>query len=322
MTQYFLGVDVGNSKSHTIIADSNAQLLAFASAGCGSWEGLGWDGAQMVLHQMVGDALGQANLTIDEIAGAGFGYAGYDWAEDELPHRVMIESLGMNAPYALVNDAMLGLVAGSSEGWGVGVIAGTSNNARGRDKNGRIARVTGHGIRMGEYGGALEIVLEAVKAVAGAWTGRGAPTKLTQAFIDYAGAKDEEDLIAGIARYRYKFTPAIAPTVVSVANDGDAVAREIIRWAGTELGQLANTIIRKLGFENVPVEIVLSGSVYQIGEMLVVPMHQTIHQVAPQAKFIWLDAPPVAGAVLLGMEQRKVSIAGIRTNLLSRIRRL
>ncbi|MEJ2749648.1 MAG: BadF/BadG/BcrA/BcrD ATPase family protein, partial [Anaerolineae bacterium] len=144
--QYFLGVDIGNTKSHALIADENGRCLGFGQAGPGSWEAVGWEAAEQVLHQIVNQALAQAGVNKAALAGAGFGNAGYDWPEDRPGHVALIESLGLvNARYALGNDALVGLEAGAKNGWGVVVVAGTSNNCLGRDRLGRVGRVTGAG---------------------------------------------------------------------------------------------------------------------------------------------------------------------------------
>ena len=315
--RYFLGVDIGNSKSHALIADENGRCLGFGQAGPGSWEAIGWQAAQQVLHTIVDEALAQAGLEKYAIAGAGFGYAGYDWPEDCPGHVKIIESLGLvNARYALGNDTLVGLVAGARAGWGVVVVAGTSNNCLGRDRQGREGRVTGMGPWFGEYGGASEIVARAVQAVAAAWTQRGPATGLSNTFVAQTGAADVVDLLAGLVRERYQLVAADAPLVFDLAAQGDFVAQEIITWAGQELGSLAVGVIRQLALAAETFDVVLSGSLYKGGEPLISPMRQTIQAVAPGATLVRLEAPPVVGGVLLGMEQVGLETAVLRQPLL------
>jgi hypothetical protein len=80
------------------------------------------------------------------------------------------------------------------------------------------------------------------------------------------------------------------------------VAQECIRWNGAELGSLANGVIRQLEFEALEFEVVLIGSLYNGSPLLLEAMQETVHQVAPKARFVRLDAPPVAGGVLLAMD--------------------
>lgn len=315
---YFLGVDIGNSKSHAMISDENGRCLGLGIAGPGSWEAVGWKKARHILHDIVGQACMQAGIHKNEIVGAGFGYAGYDWPEDRAGHVALIDSLGLeNAHYTLGNDTLVGLVAGAKNGWGVVVSAGTSNNCWGRDSNGRTGRVTGMGSQFGEYGGAAEIVTRAVQAVAAAWTLREPATALSATFVAEAGAVDVSDLLAGLVRGRYQLAPAVAPLVFDIAAQGDLVAQRIIIWAGQELGNLAVGVIRQLNLEQEIFDVVLSGSLYKSGAALINPLQQTIHAVAPAAKLVRLDAPPVVGGVLLGMEQVGLETAVKRPILLT-----
>lgn len=302
--RYFLGVDIGNTKSHALIADENGHSVGFGKAGPGSWEAVGWEDARTALHDIVEQAVANSGIQRAQIAGAGFGYAGYDWPEDRPGHMAMIESLGLDqTPYALGNDTLVGLVAGAREGWGVVVAAGTSNNCRGRDRYGREGRITGAGSWFGENGGAVEIVNKAVQAVSASWTRRGPKTALSEAFVNQTGATDVYDLLAGLVRERYHLSAAAAVLVFAVAAAGDPVAQEIITWSGHELGTLALGVINQLDFAAESFDVVLSGSLYKGGESLIEPMRKTIHAVAPGANLVRLQVPPVVGGVLLGMEQ-------------------
>ena len=84
---------------------------------------------------MTGQALAAAGLQIGDIAGAGFGVAGYDWPSERPPTIDAIASLGISAPVEAVNDTIIGLLAGAEQGWGVALVAGTSNNCRGWDRD-------------------------------------------------------------------------------------------------------------------------------------------------------------------------------------------
>jgi N-acetylglucosamine kinase-like BadF-type ATPase len=322
MTRYYLGIDIGGTKSHALIADEAGQALGFGEGGPGNYEVVGWDGLRKALGTVTDRALAAADITYQQVSGAGFGVAGYDWPAEGQPTRQAIESLGLTAPYELVNDAIVGLLAGATEGWGVVVVAGTSNNCRGRDRQGREGRVTGCGPWFGEYGGAAELVAKAVQAVASAWTRRGPATRLTEAFCRLVGTSEAMDLLEGLYLGRYELSAAAAPLVFQMAADGDEVALETVRWAGRELGSLAIGVIRQLGFEHQDFEVVLAGSLYDGGPMLVEAMQAKIHAVAPGAQLVPLKAPPVVGGVLLGMEQAGLRPASLREPLIESTNRL
>jgi len=302
VTQYFLGVDTGATKSHALILDENGNSVGSGTAGPGNWEVVGWDGCHQVLDDVITQATDEAGISRSQITGAGFGLAGYDWPEDRQPHMDIIRKIGINAPVRLVNDAFIGLPAGTDKGWGVVVSAGTSCNCYGRNPQGEIGRVTGGASYYGEGAGASEFVWKAVEAVAAAWTQRSAPTRLTDAFLTLTGAPDVISLLAGVMRQRYMIGAEHAPLIFEIANSGDEVALELVRWAGRELGELANSVIRQLDISELAIDVVLSGSFFKGSPLVQQTMADTIHAIAPHAHLIRLQTNPVVGAALLGKE--------------------
>lgn len=322
MGQYFLGIDVGGTKSHALIADLSGQALGFGAGGPGNPESIGYDGMAGVLQAVVREALTDAGIARDEIAGAGFGIGGYDWPSSQRdPTLQAIRTLGLNVPLEVVNDSIIGLLAGATEGWGVAVVAGTSCNCWGWDQDRREGRMTGFSW-LGEAAGGGELALKAIQAVALEWTWRGPPTRLTQAFVELFEARDVEDLLEGLTMGRYHLHASAAPMVFQVAAEGDAVARDLILWAGRELGSMANGVIRQLGFETCSFDVVLAGSFFDGSSLLAKAMRETIHPVAPGARLVRLDAPPVVGGVLLGVEQAGQDPLAMREALIASTRDL
>ncbi len=303
MSRYFLGIDIGATKSHALIADEDGRVLGFGEGGPGNHEMIGYDGFGRVLRGIVSQALATAELHAGQISGAGMGIAGCDWPCDHPPMDDIIRSLGLGGPYEFSNDATVGLLAGADAGWGVGVVAGTGCNCRGRDRQGREGRVTGEGYGMSEAGGSGDLARDAIRAIARAWTRRGPETRLAQVFIDLFGAADVENLLEGITRGRYQVSAAHSPLVFQAAGEGDLVAQQLIRDAGRELASLAIGVIRQLHFEPLEFEVVMAGSFFKghpiVGDLLA----QTVRVVAPGASFVRLTAPPVVGGVVMGMQQ-------------------
>lgn len=315
MTRYFLGVDIGGTKSHALVADESGCAVGLGRGGPGNHQVVGYSGLEATLKDITGQALASAGISQEQLTGAGLGVAGYDWPSDREAIMAVIHSLGIQAPLEVVNDTIIGLMAGSESGWGVAVVAGTSNNCRGWDRHRREGRVVGNGQWFGEFGGASELVMKATQQVVAAWARRGSATRLTEAFIELVGARDAFDLIEGLAQNRHHLKPEIAPVIFSVAAEGDQVAGEIIAWSGRELGSLAAGVIRQLNLEGQEFDVVLVGSLFNGGAALIEPMRETILSVAPKARLVRLTTLPVVGGVLLGMELAGIGGPLIRKRL-------
>jgi N-acetylglucosamine kinase-like BadF-type ATPase len=315
MPRYFLGVDVGSSKTHALIADEDGNTPGFGRSGAGNHEGVGYEGFERVLQESTSQALAMAGLTIAQISGAGFGVAGYDWPSERAPTLRSMATLGLLCPVEAANDVDIGLIAGASEGWGIVIDAGTGNNVRGRTPSGRAAGITGCGGRFGEYGGASELVQRALIAITYAWTHRGPPTRLTPIFMQYVGAADIVDFLEGLALDRYFLESEMAPLIFQAADEGDAAAQEVIAWSSRELGYSALGIIRQLGFQDIDFEVVLIGSMFNGGPLAIEPMKRVIWKEAPGARFERLNCQPVVGGVLLGMRAAGLDLKPVRTRL-------
>ena len=314
--KYFLGIDVGSSKTHALIADETGNCIGFGKAGGGNHQSVGYDGLAGVLRTSFQAVHEMAGINTRQIAGAGFGVAGYDFPSDRELHLQVIASLGLSCPVEIVNDGMNGLLAGATRGIGVNVTAGSSNNCRGRNQHGREGRIVGNGPMFGEFGGAYEIAARGLQMVNYAWIKRSLPTLLTQVYLQATGAKDEIDLMEGLSNHRYHLSPHLAVEVIETARAGDAVARNVLHWAGEELGWLAVAVARQLDMESKEVEIIQSGSIFRAGDLITTPMRELVLKHCPKAKLIPLEGPPVVGAVILGMEQINFDGYAVRHNII------
>lgn len=320
--RYFLGIDVGSSKTHALIADETGQCIGFGKAGGGNHQNAGYDGLAYVLKRSFEGACQRSGIGEDLIAGAGFGIAGYDFPSEREDHLQAIGHLGLSCPVEIINDGANGLISGTSQGVGVNVTAGSGTNCRGRNRNGKEGRIVGNGPVFGEFGGAIEIVYRAMQVVNYAWIKRIPPTKLTKIFLEATGAKDEIDLVEGLSNEYYHLFPFIAVEVVNAAREGDPAALDVIQWSGEELGWLAISVARQIEMENDEIEIVQSGSVFEAGEIITGPMQNIVMKHLPKAKLVRLDGPPVVGPLMLGIQMAGIDPYPMRQKLINSAKEL
>ncbi len=182
-----LGIDVGASKTHAVLADENGHVLGVGRAGCANWEVVGLDGAAGALRAAIGEASSAAGVAPEAIAASGYGLAGLDWPGDEGRLRPVIDALGVSGPYVMVNDAFLPLRAGTIDGVGLAAIAGSGTTVAGRNRDGETDRSFGAGYPFTDWGGAYDIAGAAVHAVAQAYQGLGPATALAGRMLTATG---------------------------------------------------------------------------------------------------------------------------------------
>jgi N-acetylglucosamine kinase-like BadF-type ATPase len=107
--RYFLGVDVGSSKTHALIADETGQCIGLGKAGGGNHQGVGYERLTEVLRMSFAGACQMSGIGPGQIAGAGFGIAGYDFPSEKEDHLRAISPLGLSCPVEIINDGANGL---------------------------------------------------------------------------------------------------------------------------------------------------------------------------------------------------------------------
>jgi len=300
----FLGGDLGGTKSHLLLADEAGRVLGFAAGGGANHEAVGYGAVTEVVRSLFREVLASAGIGATRVTAAGFGIAGLDWGSEEPAQLAALRAAGVDGfPVTVVNDAVVGLLAGATEGWGIGLVSGTGCNCWGLDRDGRLGRVLGMGARVGEFAGASALVTRAVWAISRAATRRGPETALTDAFLTAFRAADALAFLEGYCEERYPVDASLAPLVFSVAEAGDRVATECIAWAGRELADLVTGVARQLDLTGSSFELVLIGSLFRGGPLLLDPLLAAVRAEAPGARTVTLSGPPVIGGVVLAMRR-------------------
>ena len=101
-----------------------------------------------------------------------------------------------------------------------------------------------------------------------------------------------------------------APTVLRSAEGGDEVARDIVRWAGRELGESALLSARRLGMTGDEFDLVLAGGLFRgDSTLLMETLAACVHAEAPGARIVPLDTAPVAGAALMALDAARAGMS-------------
>ena len=298
-----LAVDGGNSKTDVaLVADDGALLAAVRGP--------------TVSHQAVGVAEGMVRLerlaaevgaSMDEPADVGvFALAGADYPNDVRLLRRGIERLGITRDVVVINDTMAALRAGSRRPWGIALICGQGVNGVGVAPNGRVARFDGVGDISGDWGGGTSVGLAAQAAAVRARDGRGPRTNLEQLVPAHFGLASPGAVVRALytGRVAAERLGELSPIVFAAAVAGDAVARGIVDRLADELAVMAAALIRRLRLGRLDPDVVLAGGVFRADDPA---FHQrlaaAVGEAAPAARVVRLEAPPVLGSALLGLER-------------------
>ena len=298
-----LGLDGGGSHTVCLVVDGEGRELGRAVAGPCNHQSVGLEAATRALAEAIASARRAANAL--PLLAACLGMAGLDRDEDLRLIRRMVEPLLPGIPVEVVHDSEVALAAATGgRRLGVVVIAGTGSSAVGFDAGGRRARAGGWGHSLGDEGSGYDIARRGLNAATRAYDGRAPATRLIERLVKAAGAASLEDLANRI--YLEGWTvgqvAALAPAVFAAANEGDAVASEIVKGAASELALAARAVVANLGMEELAFDLVLSGGIFRGSPRLVELMGREVKAFAPRAAVSLPQHEPAYGAALIALQ--------------------
>jgi N-acetylglucosamine kinase-like BadF-type ATPase len=303
--RFFLGFDGGGTKTECVLLDDAGRVAAETRAGPANPVRAGYDRAFASLREAARQALAVSGAGPEEVAGVYAGLAGAGRKDVSKRIEEFLRAEFPNAAVQVTTDAMVALEAATDGGPGMIVIAGTGSVVLGRNAKGDIARAGGYGPWIGDEGSGLDIGRRAVAAVARARDEVGPPTRLSELVLSAAGAADWPELASRIAAEPLDLFPRLCPCVVEAAQDGDAVAREILEAAAGALAAQAASVVRRLALGSEEFTLAKSGGVHGHSEIFDGALDGVLRQAAPRARIGRLQISPAAGAARMAMRSRK-----------------
>lgn len=309
-TARILAVDGGASKTDVVLVDGEGRLLGAKRVALSSHLGLDRIGAADALDAAIRSASQSFELARDGQPLADIGVyclAGADLPVDERRIHREISARGWTGKTLVRNDTMAVLRAGTDRGWGVAIVCGSGMNAAGVGPDGRVVRFAALGEISGDLaaGGGWIGTMGLAYAVR-AEDGRGGRTTLQQSIPAFfkrpsPSAVTEAIYLGRIDQHR---VVELAPLVFDAARRRDRVAREILDRVADEVVAFAVAAIKRLRLASREVEVVLGGGIFRADDRVFHERIRTgIRKAAPRAIMRRLDAPPVVGAALLGLDE-------------------
>lgn len=246
MVAFFLGIDGGGSKTRCNLGTENSLLASGSSSGCNVLR-VGEACAQGSLQAAIHEACVLAGVSPRDVARTCAGIAGGGRREiASVLRRVLAGIVG--GEIEIVGDTEIAFEAAFGNGPGVIVISGTGSMAYGKNAQGETARAGGWGHAISDEGSGHWIGVAAVRAAMRTHD-RGESSGLLKDLMDALGAKSVEELVMTVNESPEPDFAALFPQVLSAADAGDMVADAVLERAGSELAELAATVIRRL-FKN------------------------------------------------------------------------
>jgi N-acetylglucosamine kinase-like BadF-type ATPase len=309
-----LAVDGGASKVDLALVGVQGNLIAAARRPGSYHFGLGRNGSLDSLSRAI------RSLRIDHalpIAATGvYCLAGADIPVDDRRILAELAAQGWTRRTIVRNDTFAVLRAGTNRKWGVAVVCGTGMNCAAVGPDGRSVRFPSFGELSGDraHGGGW-LGRTALGAAIRARDGRGPRTELERLIPAHFGMSRPTAVMEAVyvGRLDYDRMSELAPIVMKAAARGDRVSQTMLHEIVEEIVLTVNAAIRRLRLTHTDVHVVLGGGVLRAAKKdMLTQIRDGIHQVAPRAETLQLEAPPVLGAALLGLDEMEASDAAAR----------
>ncbi|MFD0922381.1 N-acetylglucosamine kinase [Saccharopolyspora rosea] len=308
MTPAVLAVDGGNSKTDVLLVADDGTVLATARGPGASPQHVGVRGCLDAVAALAREAAARAGRPGEPpfARHTAACLAGADLPREERELRAAVAARGWSGTAAVDNDTFALLRAGTDDGVGVAVVCGAGINCVGVAADGRVSRFPALGRISGDWGGGAFLGREVLWWAVRAEDGRGAPTALLPAVVDHFGVRRAAEVVEAL---HFGELPAdavheLCPLLFEVAASGDPVSRALCDRLAEEVGLLATVTLRRLDMLDTPGVVVLGGGVLTGGGRSLLPaVRARCAALAPRARIRLVEAPPVLGAALLGLDR-------------------
>lgn len=296
-----LGIDGGGTSTVCLLARADdGTVLGRGVGGPSNIQSVGVQTALWALDEAIARAFAAAGLPQQKVTSLCLGLAGidreegldiiYGWADrGQVAERVSV-----------ANDATLLLAAGTPDGWGLAVIAGTGSIAFVKTPDGVVGRCGGWGHTLGDEGSAYQIAVSGLRAACRSFDGILPPTALVEGFVHRMKLSEPPDFIPAVYRGSWDRTAiaGLAPLVLELA-ESDAAAAAIVEREARELALTAAGAVKANGLPKVGLPVALAGGVLTKSERYRGHFLVGLREAGIEPAGVTLVTEPAVGAVVL-----------------------
>jgi len=261
---------------------------------------VGFGGALAAVCEAGQIAMQSARLSPAEISAICAGLAGTAQPESERKMRRLLSEEFPEKYLRVCTDLDLTLEA-TGDGPAVVLIAGTGSAAVGRDAQGLIARVGGHGPLLGDEGSAYDIGRRAAIAALRESDRGQADSPLAEKILREVAVANWEGFHLRVYSVPDEVFPRIFPLVTAAAEEGDPSARALLQIAASDLAELVDDLVERLQLRSKAFLLVKSGGMLGRSPYFDGLLDERLRLVAPHAKFGGPVIAPAEAAARLAL---------------------
>ncbi len=300
---YIVGIDGGGTKTVGCLITESGEVLARA---VGESTNYRKDQESLLISrilELVQTLMAQANLHQTRPDALAVCLSGLGQESSKQRVRLLLSDAFLSNWLVVDSDARAALQGAFAGEPGIILVAGTGSIAFARTPRGEFMRCGGWGYLLGDEGSGFDIGRNGVAMALKALDGRGRPTRLRERLEQFFGVERLDQAVPKIyAELAQRGDMAkLAPIVFEVAQQGDAVAAEIIRQAARDLAELVATLYTRMQSET-EIKLALMGNIFKQRDMLLPHMQAFWNETGAKIAVVAPRFPAEIGAALLALQ--------------------
>jgi N-acetylglucosamine kinase-like BadF-type ATPase len=258
-----VGVDAGGS-STTAVAANGEVILGSATGSAANVRVAGVEAAADAIAAVVARALGDTRAQALFVGASG---AGRRETGNELRDALLRRFSG--TLIEVDGDARIALRADVPEGDGIVIVSGTGSLAY-AEIGDCAFRSGGYGYLVGDEGSGFAIGSAAVRLLLRSYDGRASREGFFDAIESELAASDAQSVVERVysAPVPIAYLSALAPVVLTAAQNGERSATKIVQAAALELFEMVKSIVRRAEIGDRPLRIVFAGRLLASNSLL------------------------------------------------------
>ena len=296
-----LGVDGGGTKTECVVMSSVGIVLARVMGRPSNSSRIGVQAAVRNVAAAADAALTQAGLERNDVRVIGAGLAGTTDTERREQVRSGLKEVFPDASVMIMTDLDAALAA-APPGAAIVLVAGTGSAAIGRNARGEMARAGGYGRFSSDEGSAFDVGRRAIAATIGERLKTGNESRLGAEILRQLACTDWDEVQRRARTGPDDVYPVIFPVIAMAADEGDEIARAVLRDAANRLCELAFDTAKQLGLWKGEFALIKTGGMLGRSEFLDSQLANSLHVKLPRACEGKLKMSPAEAAALAAKE--------------------
>lgn len=300
--KYLIGIDGGGTHSRLLAVDLEGRVLGTGMGKSTNVESNPISVVKQNFLMLLRDFSNTHHHSLDDCAGLCFGTAGVDTESTRRTIELMLDSLTLNCPVKVVNDAVIALYADTRGNPGILLISGTGSIGYGLNRARHAWRVGGFGYLVGDEASAYWVARKGISAALRAKDRSGPDTCMVNDFCKYLGLREFDEIVDYVYQKNKSDLARLNYVVVNAHKNGDPVAASIMREALDWLVLFVSTIVRELKMDDAPYPLLLGGGFLLNNKWLLNALRERVAMEYPNLITSTLKTKAEWGAVFMAAD--------------------